>query len=216
MKFRFNLPKIDWLNHVIGFVSVLLGVLVAFGLNSWNESNKAEDALYVALNNINNELKSNLAKIDSTLSTNQEMVDILDEYLTLVDEDLQRKVTQEEWEAFASQHPDFFKTENTSYRLTFDLFFLSRVAWETAERVGVLNSLEFELAIGLGTTYSLQSGVDQFDKNIVNQASEISPDEKESLWRFLISIQNRLNFAKDLRDEGYPEMIKAIDEYHSN
>ena len=42
--------KIEWLNHFVGFVSVVLGVLMAFWLNSWNESRKESGSIETAAN----------------------------------------------------------------------------------------------------------------------------------------------------------------------
>jgi hypothetical protein len=50
---------INWRNHLIEFVIVTLGILIGFGLNSWNENRKEERQVDLYLRGIKEELIEN-------------------------------------------------------------------------------------------------------------------------------------------------------------
>ena len=52
--------KIDWLNHTIAFLSALLGILIAFQLDDYQEDRREQEELQIALNSIKEEIEANL------------------------------------------------------------------------------------------------------------------------------------------------------------
>ena len=202
---------IQWLNHTVNFISVLLGIVIAFSLQNWNENRKERKTIHTALNNIANEIRTNLGRIDTVIQKNQAQLNMQYEYLDLIDENFGLKVGPEEWETFALKYPDYFNPEEQSWTLDFDLFILSRVAWETTQQMGILSSLDFELAADIGTVYEIQEKVEQFDMEMVDKVSQLSTQNSESLIRLLRSVRSRIAFALSLRDSVYPEMLEGLE-----
>ena len=58
-----NSPKthIDWKNHLIAFLSALLGILIAFQLEDYRSRQNDLDNLDIAMSSIKNEIENNLA-----------------------------------------------------------------------------------------------------------------------------------------------------------
>ena len=52
--------NIDWSNHFVAFISSLVGILIAFQLNDFQENAKEHERLKVALQAIKAEIKTNL------------------------------------------------------------------------------------------------------------------------------------------------------------
>ena len=202
---------IQWLNHTVNFTSVLFGIIIAFSLQNWNENRKERKTIHTALNNIANEIRTNLGRIDTVIQKNQAQLDMQYEYLDLIDENFDLQVGLEDWKTFALKYPDYFDPDEQSWALDFDLFILSRVAWETTQQMGILSSLDFELAADIGTVYEIQEKVEQFDMEMVDKVSQLSTQNTESLVRLLRSVRSRITFAISLRDNAYPEMLKDLE-----
>lgn len=62
----FKLPsmkhfKVDWTNHIVGFVSTLLGIFIAFQLDDWQDRKAQEERIEITLGAIKKEVDSNIA-----------------------------------------------------------------------------------------------------------------------------------------------------------
>ena len=158
-----------------------------------------------------NEIRSNLGRIDTVIQKNQAQLNMQYEYLDLIDENFDLQVGPEDWKTFALKYPDYFDSEEQSWTLDFDLFILSRVAWETTQQMGILSSLDFELAADIGTVYEIQEKVEQFDMEMVDKVSQLSTQNTESLVRLLRSVRSRITFAISLRDNAYPQMLNDLE-----
>jgi len=51
--------KIDWINHLIGFLTALIGIVIAFQLDDWQERRREEEKLKITLKAIKAEIDSN-------------------------------------------------------------------------------------------------------------------------------------------------------------
>jgi len=51
--------KIDWLNHGIAFLAALLGILIAFQLDDYQEDQQRKKELQITLSSIKKEIESN-------------------------------------------------------------------------------------------------------------------------------------------------------------
>ncbi|MDC7996562.1 DUF6090 family protein [Gilvibacter sediminis] len=76
--------KIDWLNHGLEFVVVIVGILLAFQLDSCREDRKNEVLLRQHLSNIIEETEFNLRMVDSALIKGQEAEKNLNQLLQLI------------------------------------------------------------------------------------------------------------------------------------
>ncbi len=71
--------KIDWKSYVIELLIVTSGILIAFGLNSWNETQKEEKLANLYLEGIYEELTINKTALESTLEYHSELLQSLNE-----------------------------------------------------------------------------------------------------------------------------------------
>lgn len=203
--------KIDWLNHFVGFVSVVLGVLMAFWLNSWNESRKESGSIETALRNIKNEIERNQTGMDSILAKNKRQRDMLEEYLEFIDEDMKVKVPKEQLNPLVEKYSDFLSADGMGVKINLDLLQLSEVAWVTTHRTGILAAIDFELAFTLESTYDLQEKVNSFDDTIISELRNVS-GKKESFQKIYRALDIEINLATQLKEREYPKALKAINE----
>ena len=66
--------KIDWKNHLVEFVLITLGVLIAFGLNAWYESRQERKQTRLYLEGIVDELKTNRAELAEKHAYHEELL----------------------------------------------------------------------------------------------------------------------------------------------
>ena len=201
--------KIEWVNHSINFISVLLGVIIAFSLNNWGESKKEHKIVNTALLNIKNELDKNLLNIDSIITSNQKQMDIINEYLTIMDEDLTYKLTQKERNDFENKYPGVLR-DNDRINFEFDLYQLSDVAWSVAQQTGILSSTEYDLAFQLAETYDLQQKTNQMDTELINSIRNFKYD-RITFHNLLSTVRIAQSFARKLKEEYYPKSITEIE-----
>ena len=65
--FRF-FKRIDWPNHLMAFISTLLGVWLAFSLGNYYERQREISRMEVAMNNVRQEIQKNDKKMQPTRS----------------------------------------------------------------------------------------------------------------------------------------------------
>ncbi|MEM7548965.1 MAG: hypothetical protein AAF363_04790 [Bacteroidota bacterium] len=203
--------SINWIDHIIGFISVLLGVIMALALNNWNENRKENELLNAAILNIENEIIKNVEKVDSTILENERVYLAFREYIGMVDENMDVIAHEDTILKFQQKYPDLLD-EDLDISLSFDLFQLSRVSWETTQRTGILSSFGFEISYELGLIYDFQTKLDRFDEDIVYEIQTFN-DRREKAVQLLRLIRISLDFAKSLKEEGYPECLESIERF---
>lgn len=204
--------KIDLANHTVGFISVLMGVVIAFWLNSWSEDRKEQRTIRLALQNMKTEIKKNQTNLDSVIDKNKRQVEFLNKYLASIDEDMNIVVSQEKWKELVDTYPNQLELASSGISIQLDLYQLSGVAWATTHRTGILSSIDFELAFVLEEAYELQEKVNEFDKVFLIDLKAITND-KHAFERLSRSINLSLDLAEQLKARHYPESIKSIDMY---
>ena len=106
------MKKIDWANHLIEFITVVIGIGLAFALNNWNEKRKEINQAALFLNSIKEEIKINLEEVEKKYKYHQELLDNLNNKPTET-ELIIRSATLEDhaWEMannnIFKQHTDF-------------------------------------------------------------------------------------------------------------
>lgn len=203
--------KVEWLNHFVGFVSVVLGVLMAFWLNSWNESRKESGSIETALKNIKNEIEKNLSGMDSIIAKNKRQRDMLEEYLEYIDEDMKVTVSKERFDPLVEKYVGYLSADGTGVKINLELFQLSEVAWVTTHRTGILAAVDFELAFTLESTYDLQEKVNSFDDTIISELRNVS-GKKDSFQKIFRALDIEINLATQLKEREYPKALKVINE----
>lgn len=207
--------KIDWINHVVGFVSVVFGVVMAFWLNNWSEGRSENQTIRTALQNVRNEIAKNQKNLDSTILENRRQYEFLGEYLGMVNDNMSIASTNAEWHELVEKYPNYLATSSSGVRLNLELFQLSEVAWATTHRTGILTSIDFELVFVLEESYDLQKKVNEFDSNLLSALSSVSKS-KESFAKIHQSLALAIDLATVLIEDSYPKAIEVIDNYLTN
>lgn len=99
--------KIDWVNHLIGFLTALVGIIIAFQLDDWQERNREKEKLRITLQSIKAEIDNNMEIYRSdSLSTWLEHWDFIKSH----DEDNNDEIiaTEKEMNLMRAKHPTRF------------------------------------------------------------------------------------------------------------
>jgi hypothetical protein len=59
--------KADWNNHLIGFLATILGILIAFQLQDWQDTRKEKERLELGIKSLKLEITGNRELIKSGL-----------------------------------------------------------------------------------------------------------------------------------------------------
>ena len=76
------LNNIDWSNHIVAFFSALLGILIAFQLQDYQDDQKEEEELQITLEAIKKEIENNQNIYRTNIKT---LTDFLDVYEAMDD-----------------------------------------------------------------------------------------------------------------------------------
>jgi hypothetical protein len=115
---------------LLEFFSIVLGVLLALGLNEWRENRFHQSQANAALLNIKNELQSNLKALTILHENNSETVKVM------------------------AENRD---TDSDGERQFIPGLQLRATAWETFLSTNVSNYVDYETVLVLSETYSMQS-----------------------------------------------------------
>ena len=206
--------KIDWLNHFVGFISVLAGVLIAFGLNNWNESRKERRIIQSVLVNIQDEVKRNNERLDAAYGENKKIHDTLGGYLQLLDDTMEPNAPLDTLRKFQSANSAFISADLESVSFSFELFQLSNVAWRTAERTNILSAMDYDLVHDLAFIYDFQTKLDRFDEKITDEISRMASysDSKQDWRRMLKDVNTALTFSEVLKQQ-YNEALETMEDH---
>jgi hypothetical protein len=122
--------KIDWPNHIIAFVSALLGILIAFQLEYYREEHKEDEELSKALIIVKKKVENNL----QIYKTNTDNLG--------------------HWLAYY----DSLQTLNSAIDIKVDFFPLTGIStsgWNSAISSGIINKMEHAKVFSLTKIYDL-------------------------------------------------------------
>ena len=75
--------KIDWLNHFLEFIVVVIGILLAFQLNTCREAKKEDNLVESHVKNVVEETQFNKQQIEGSLETSKTLLQKLDTLINL-------------------------------------------------------------------------------------------------------------------------------------
>ena len=167
MKFnmKYSLQKLYKSSWFITLFATTLGVLLAFYLNNVNDHLKIESRKQVALENLDNEIKSNKLTLNKP-KDNQRLIDFL-QRIGEIDEEISTKLTTSihEMSELKINYPGFIKIKdsvdlgvnlfkyNVSYKLELNINDLQKISWETAKMSDVINELSYDCLKALNEIY---------------------------------------------------------------
>ncbi len=159
--------KIDWLNHGVAFLAALLGILIAFQLEAFQNNRQENEKLRITLNSIKEEIKNNQYIYKSNIETLSNWF----EYYSYADEFYQNgkvEISSTAFERMKSKSPNRFqswkigKESNDSIYIFNHAEFLidivpeigiSSSSWQAGLYSGVLNKLDIEQLTNLNKIY---------------------------------------------------------------
>lgn len=204
--------KITWGNHFMNFLSVVVGVLLAFGLNDWNENNKLNRKVDRALENLKKEIEANRASTQETYDANYVQFQFISEVLNITNDTMGLTVSQDSFDAIAMKYFGVGQSETEQSLIDIDLYSLSEVAYLTILETNVISEIDFEMASRIQETYILQAKLRDFDDDIIDEIKTLDYD-KEGFKRIVntISVSNQL--VNQLLDKHFPETLERLEEY---
>jgi hypothetical protein len=151
--------RIDWHNHLVAFVSTLLGIFIAFQLEDWQEQRKSKESLAIVLEAIKQEVQSNVRIYQNNVTRLSEFLAYQDFYEKHSDEKGNIITTQVSMAALMQNHQHrlndvkITRALNDSINiysgaaLKFDIIpetGVSTVSWQAATSSGLLTALDHE------------------------------------------------------------------------
>ncbi|WP_203294731.1 hypothetical protein [Luteirhabdus pelagi] len=79
--------KIDWLNHFLEFIVVIIGILLAFQLNTCSEEKEQAKLIDRHITNITEETRFNKTNLEKTIAESKQLKQTVDSIMTLLDSD---------------------------------------------------------------------------------------------------------------------------------
>lgn len=164
---------------------VIIGVLIAFMINNWNENYKSEKKFNLAKAHIIQEIKTNKSECEKILKVQEKRNEFYRTYRDSLNKFQSKKLS------FA-QLP--FEGINVPS--------ISRTAWDAANTSGVTGDFSFEELQMLTAIYEMQEILDDVQKQMISNVYSNNMYSPESLKATFNSL-NRLN-------TDYLDFIKGI------
>jgi len=178
----YNRHRIDWLNHIVGFLSAIFGIFIAFRLENYRESQKDQEKVEIVKLLLKKEIEDNLKIYEKNA---EDLFGWL-EYQEFYKQKSSEKsgglvIGQHELAIWKKKQPGRFSdlTEIQSINDTLKVYeskFFVDVApiigittsnWKTAVSSGILNSMDYSLTTNLSQIY------DWIDKDIGTSEEEL-------------------------------------------
>ena len=145
--------KIDWLNHALEFVVVVVGILLAFQLNQWAEDRKEQAQVNKHLVNIAAEAEFNQAQLETAIRRLQQNTQAVERILAQLKQGQNTEIINEE----------LLKLLNVN------VFYLNTSAFSTLKESGDIRLIQnFELKNQIVNLYEYYRAVKSLEEGDYN------------------------------------------------
>jgi len=159
--------RVDWPNHVVGFLSALLGIYIGFRLEGVREDHQERKRIEIVKQSIKNEIENNLRIYEQNIEALSDWLD----YYAICSEKLDGEkhliLGTSEYRKITSKHPTRFTNLKQIRTLddTLSVFDwspvvdvapatgLSTSSWKAGIASGLLNSMDYALVDNLSAIY---------------------------------------------------------------
>ncbi|MEL6821592.1 MAG: hypothetical protein AAFP70_07525 [Calditrichota bacterium] len=205
--------RIDWLNHLLEFSVVLIGILIAFQLNKCGDESRQQDLVETHLNNIMEETKYNVGNFQYAIYKAETGLKNIDSVLTLIKE----RGNSSEINRIALKLLDYGgiyirKTAYTSLMESGDM----RLIKDLDQRTSVINLYEYYRWVDLIERISSGSYNDDLKpylKNNFNFTGGTVPKEDVYYSRQFTNVLITYRVTLESRVTRYKECMKIMKEY---
>ena len=179
---------------------IVLGVLLGLTLNQWRETRNDDQRAALALRQIEDEIRYNLAQVESSLPNHQAFRDSVGVMLQRFRE-----------------HPEILNGFTIfTIRSNFTGFkapLLQTTAWQLAQNTGTINHFDYEQAAELSKLYAQQAfyqkKLDRLSENFY-VASNMDPSHMMGLATALFIVTNDILIQERRLTKRYPEMLEKL------
>ena len=176
---------------------IVLGVLMALGVNEWRQANADKQRADMALRQIENELQYNLSEVMRVLPQHQVVLDSL-RALARLFQDNPELVT-------------YGRLRKAVPGLTYPL--LQVTSWELAKETEMINHIDYDLAAELSKVYGhqafYQSKLDGIGTNWY-EASNHDPERPLALGVAFLSLLNDIVIQEKRLRDLYPSVLEQL------
>lgn len=184
--------RIDWPNHLMGFISTLLGVWLAFYLGNYNERQREISRMEVAMHNVQEEIIKNDGKLEEHLDHLDSLLHAVAAFSKMINEDMNLEAGENQMAAFLNDYDWFIDINDkrplrdTLYEydgnLNLNLRYMStsNIAWENTKAMDVLHLVKTETAFQLHGLYGLQDEAQRALKEAVDIIKNLFQNNEDS------------------------------------
>jgi hypothetical protein len=196
--------SIDWPNHIIGFLSSLFGILIAFELDEWREQREKSEIAESAFEKLMQEVQINKTTLHEMATTNLTLIaGLQNKILNRLDDNLLFTGSRVQADS-ANNHIDLMVVvfiDTVAWRknnhappahialgnLVQPILHLS--AWESAKATGALNFMSYEKVLTLSSLYNAPRITDELNqvKNLIRSADQVK--KREQLKKLLTDLK---------------------------
>ena len=179
--FRTKFKSFNW-RYILGEVLLIfIGINLAIWFNDWNASRKLDENKRIAIDKIEEEIRSNLSELVRAREVNSHIPSAISKFNDMRSATYEGTVaTATRMSDFQSNHPGFFNVSDSVsleaglFRYEGDTFInlelaeLTEIAWETTKDMGIANEFGFDCLYELENMYNVQRLV----QNEINKSAE--------------------------------------------
>ncbi|MCB0629319.1 MAG: hypothetical protein R2824_04085 [Saprospiraceae bacterium] len=173
--------RIDWPNHMMAFISTLLGVWLAIYLGNSNEHHQEVSRMKIALASVKQEIQNNNRKAGNHIAHLDSLLKAVTIFSKMIDEEMELVATERQMNDFLNTYSwflsvgdkrlqkDSFYIYDANLNLNLQLMTVSDIAWENTKLMDVLHLIDTQTAFQLHGVYRLQ---DEAQRSL-NEAMDI-------------------------------------------
>ncbi len=207
---------IDWLNHGLEFIVVIIGILLAFQLNKFSTENQQKKTINIHLEQIKEEAEFNKMSLESALNLGEENMAKLDTIFFLLSQDKDYdKINRLSIELLNLGGAYFRKNSFQNLTESGDIRFIKK--FNTKKRI--INLYEYykwvETFDEISRSLYMQDYYPYLRDNFDLISAQKQDDEiyRNKLFKNLLASYKR---TSENRIQKYRDCIKEIDEYLKN
>lgn len=226
-KWKEQLRRFDWGNHLLNFIGTCLGVLLALYLSNYQQNQRDHQRLQIAIKHIALEIKENYKKTKNHLEQESYHLAAIEAIRNLVNEQDSLVGTEAYVNQVMKEFPDIFSAKkadrindtayywNANLNLNFKYLQVSDIAWKNAQAMDVMHLMDFKEANELYTLYNTQAQILlDVEKAIdILKSAPGGNNNKSGLDIILQDYHQKLSLAKSMEKgllEYYTEVLKEL------